>query len=159
MKQIVFIFLIGMITLSGCGAKASPYPTLAPLPTYTFQPTFTVPPTQTPWVIVVTSTASPTPLFTPTNTIPPTATKPPTNTPDPNREPKSYGSYLVGIDIAPGAWRSSGGGAGCYWEFKNKIGDLLNNNFGGHNETIYIYPQVYQVSFHEECGTWTWLSP
>jgi hypothetical protein len=156
-KNIVIFCFVILVVLSGCGEKATPYPTLEPLPTYTFQPTFTVPPTQTPWVILITPTPSPTPLFTPTNTVPPTATLPPTATKDITRADKQDGVYLVGEEIAVGLWRSEKDVSDdCYWETTTKKGDINNNYFGLSGGTMYLRKSDFQVSM-EDCGTWKYM--
>lgn len=112
----------------------------------------------TPQIIVreITQTLTPTPLYTPTITPTPTNTIPPTKTPDPLKAPKGAGFYLVGVDIAPGVWRSDGTGDSCYWAVTSTTGDILDNHFGMAGGTAYISPSGFQVEF-TDCGTWTFL--
>lgn len=104
----------------------------------------------------ITPTFTPTPKFTPTITLTPTITSSPTKTPDPLKAPKKDGFYLVGVDIAPGVWRSDGSGDSCYWEVSASDGDILANHFGMSGGTAYIAPNAFQVRF-EDCGTWTFI--
>jgi len=131
--------------------------TIQAIPTQTSFPTYTPYPTQTPWIVIVTQTNTPTPLFTPTNTLVPTATIPPTATLSPLKTNKGPGFYLVGIDIAPGVWRSLGSGNDCYWSITDKFGGIINNHFGMAGGTMYIAVQSYQVQLDPECGTWTFM--
>jgi len=110
-------------------------------PTYTHTPLYTA-----------TITNTPTMTLTPTNTVPPTTTL------DPLKKDKGAGFYLVGVDIAPGVWRSNGTADDCYWSVTKKNGDIIDNHFGMAGGTIYISPTAFQVELLEECGTWTWLS-
>lgn len=140
---------------------ATALPTLEPYPTYTQQPTYTPLPTYTPEppkVIVITATSSPTPEFTPTVTNTPTATVPPTATSDPLKTAKGPGIYLVGVDIAPGVWRSQAESDNCYWERDDKTGEIIDNHFGFAGGTMYIGPNDFSVEVSEECGTWVFLS-
>lgn len=136
-------------------------------------------PTQTPWVQIevitatlpptpeatATATITPGPSLTPTITLTPTKTLPPTNTPtkkpttDVTKLDKKPGFYLVGKEIAPGVWRSSGDLDDCYWEITTKTGDIIDNHFGMAGGTMYIPQSAFQVRLDKECGDWTWLSP
>jgi len=68
------------------------------------------------------------------------------------------GTYIVGTDIAPGTWRSSGGD-GCYWErlrgFSGSSEDIIDNDFAD-GAAIATIPRTDR-GFHdtERCGTWT----
>lgn len=151
-----------------------PLPTLTPRATYTPAPTYTAAPTiaieVTRVVIVeVTQTSTPTPLYTPTDTPPPTETLPPTETPNKAqtqaaqtetvlRNPKGDGFYLIGVDIAPGTWRSQGDGTGCYWSVTDRKGKILDNDFGMAGGTAYLPASGFQVEF-KGCGRWVFLSP
>ena len=48
------------------------------------------------------------------------------------------GTYIVGSDIAPGTWKSSGG-SGCYWArlsgFSGTIGNIIANDFTNARES------------------------
>ena len=68
------------------------------------------------------------------------------------------GTYIVGTDIAPGTWRSSGG-SGCYWErlrsFGGTLNDVIANDFT--NAIAVVSVSGSDRGFHatEACGTWT----
>ncbi len=69
------------------------------------------------------------------------------------------GTFIVGIDIAPGTYRSSGRGA-CYWaRLRNFSGDLgsiiANNNTSG--PTIVSISRGDRGFESTRCGTWTRL--
>ncbi len=173
MKRIRPTFLFGafLVLLGACiptAEQIAPYveqtltanPTATALPTYTPYPTHTIPPTYTPIVQtkVVTQTYTPTPIFTSTITPTPTNTVTPTQTLDPLKADKGPGFYLIGVDIATGAWRSNGTGDNCYWAVTSKTGNIIRNHYGMAGGTAYIPAAGYQVEFQEGCGTWTWLS-
>ena len=84
----------------------------------------------------------------------------PTNTPSPTSDPlkraKGDGFYLVGVDIAPGVWRSSGTGDRCYWAVTRANGDIIDNHFGMSGGTAYVSTAGFQVQF-ESCGIWTFV--
>lgn len=111
---------------------------------------------------LVTVTPTKTPKYTPTITLTPTETSIPTNTSvptatiDPLKKPKGSGFYLVGVDIAPGLWRSASGYSGCYWAITSKTGSIINNHFGESGCTCYIPAHAFQVEF-SDCGQWEWL--
>jgi len=132
------------------------YPTYTPYPTYTQLP---------PVYIVVTATLSPTPLQTSTATITPTITLIPTETPlpspttDPATKIKQPGFYLVGVEFAPGIWRSMASGDDCYWSITARNGEIINNHFGQAGGTMYVPPDAFQVQLDPECGSWEYLSP
>ena len=144
-------------------------PTETDLPTQTAYPTFTLPPSQTPLVIVVTATLTPTPRYTPTITptatitptvtitTTPTDTMTPTVTISPLVTTKSPGFYLVGLEIAPGVWRSNGSGDGCYWAITNRTGDILTNFYGMAGGTLYVPSDGFQVELQRGCGDWEYL--
>jgi hypothetical protein len=70
--------------------------------------------------------------------------------------PKKDGFYLVGVDIAPGLWRSTGTGAGCYWARQTMTQDLLDNDFGYAGGAVLIRPDDFEFYTHD-CGAWTML--
>ena len=178
MKKIEKIYIIGLIILSVTmvvSCKPTPeqlakplaetmaaiptqtaYPTYTPENTQTPYPTYTVIPTYTPWIKIVTPTFTSTPKYTPTLTNTPTITSTPTNTPNPLTKDKKNGFYLVGIDIAPGLWRSTGNSDGCYWALTSKTGDIIDNHFGMSGGTMFIVAFAFQVEL-EDCGTWVYL--
>ncbi len=135
--------------------------------------------------IPVTVTPTPTPRHTPTPSLTPTITPTPTETPTPtpSRTPtvtpaptetpnlaltataqamgvlagtKTDGFYLVGVDIAPGKWESTGSGAGCYWARYGDQQQLLDNHFGLAGGTVNVRPTDYEIEFNG-CGRWIWV--
>lgn len=104
----------------------------------------------------ITQTLTPTPEFTPTITNTPEPTNTPSPTIDPLKIAKGDGFYLIGVDIAPGVWRSDGKGDNCYWKVSMASGDIVDNHFGMAGGTAYISSSGFQVQF-ERCGTWTFL--
>ncbi len=175
MKTIFFLMIVGVVILSACAPSPqavgqalsstlnamptqtayptyTPNPTLTPYSTYTPYPTYTPAPTYTPKIIVVTATSSPTALYTSTATLDPTQAAWITMTAE-----KEPGFYLVGVDIAPGHWRSTGKGSGCYWASLDEKGEIIDNNYGLAGVTAYIPQNAYQVEFGEKCGTWVYL--
>ncbi len=133
----------------------TPIPTQTAYPTYTPNATYTTVPTI--YVTkIVTPTYTATPLYTPTATIPPTATILPTPTKSPLMKDKGDGFYLIGVDIAPGVWRSTGTGSKCYWAVTSKTGDIIDNHYGMSGGTAYIPATGFQVEF-SDCGIWVYL--
>lgn len=154
MRKLLSALLV-LFMLSACApsarsiqtAIAQTQTTWTKVPTQTAYATYTPPPTvYVTKIVVVTSTFTATPKFTPTAAL------------DPLFQPKGDGFYLVGVDIAPGIWRSNGTGTKCYWEVTEKNGDILDNDFGMAGGTAYISPDAFQVKF-EDCGTWTYMGP
>jgi hypothetical protein len=110
-------------------------------------------PTQTPRIITATPLPStPTPQFSPTPTLSPTVTL------SPLFAIHSPGFYLIGIDIAPGIWRSTINGDECYWAVTTAKGDIINNHYGMAGGTIFISATGYQVELGPKCGDWIYLS-
>jgi len=72
--------------------------------------------------------------------------------------PKSDGFYTVGIEIAPGQWRSTGTGSGCYWARLNAFQDIIDNHFGNAGGTVTVSSGDYEVYF-DGCGTWEFVGP
>ena len=116
---------------------------------------------------------SPTPTLTPTITPTPAETPTPTNTPTPTQTPnlsltataqamgvlassKTDGFYLVGVDIAPGKWHSTGSDDGCYWVRQDSSQDILDNHFGYAGGTMTIRPTDYEVQM-DDCGRWVYV--
>lgn len=174
MKRLILSITILML-ISGCSPSdsviqtaiaktpsATPYPTFTnyptntPYSTYTPFPTYTIVATYTAVFKVVTATFTSTPKFTPTETLTPTITNTPVPTKDPMTKDKKDGFYLVGVDIAPGVWRSTGSGDSCYWAITTKTDNIINNHFGMAGGTMYVMPSGYQVEL-DDCGTWTYL--
>ena len=147
--------LLALFILTACAPSAQSVQTAiaqtqtawTKVPTQTARPTYTPPPTvYVTKVVIVTATFTATPEFTPSATL------------DPLFQPKGDGFYLVGVDIAPGVWRSTGTGTKCYWEVTEKNGDIVDNNFGMSGGTAYIPPTAFQVQF-EKCGDWVYMGP
>lgn len=139
-------------------------PTYTPLPTLTAEPTIFV--TK---IVVVTATGSPTPRYTPTVTPTPSETPMPTETPDVTQtaeaeaqarltEDKFDGFYLVGIDMAPGRWRSKGTGDDCYWSRTDELQEIIDNHFGLAGGAVTLRASDYQFE-SQGCGGWTYLGP
>ena len=79
----------------------------------------------------------------------------PTLSPD-AEAPKDSGFYTVGVEIAPGLWRSTGDGDSCYVARLDENQDPIDNNFGNAGITVNIQPTDYEVEFND-CGTWEYL--
>lgn len=154
-QQMVKDTLVAMPTQTDCLAFIQE-PAQTPNPTYTPLPTYTDVPTYTPQIIVVTATFTPTPEFTPSQTSTPTDTPTPAPTIDSLKMRRGDGFYLVGVDIAPGVWRSDGTGEMCYWQTSKAEGQIIDNHFGMAGGTAYISPTAFEVRF-QDCGNWTWL--
>jgi hypothetical protein len=127
------------------------YSTYTPFPTYTLQPTIFI-------AKIVTLTYTPTIIYTPTITPTPTNTRTITPTINPLTLSRGNGFYLVGIDIAPGLWRSQGNAEDCYWSITTRTDDIINNHFGMSGGTMYIPATAFQVQL-EDCGNWVYLGP
>jgi len=68
-------------------------------------------------------------------------------------EPKGDGFYTVGVEIAPGMWRSTGTSTSCYWARLDDHQNTLDNHFGDAGGTVTILASDYEVSFND-CGAW-----
>lgn len=171
----LFLMLVVFLIVSGCSPDpveiaalveqtvaaiptTTPYPTHTPQNTYTPYLTLTPMNTATPIIKVVTPTFTATPLFTATETGTPTETLPPTETPDLLKQSRGPGFYLIGVDVAPGVWRSNGNTDSCYWSVTTKTGSIIRNHFGMAGGTAYLPATGYQIEFGSDCGTWEWLS-
>jgi hypothetical protein len=71
--------------------------------------------------------------------------------------PFSDGTFIVGVDIGAGTWRSDGSD-GCYWErlsgFGGTLDDTIANNFGSGVQVVTIAPS--DAGFQSNgCGDWT----
>ncbi|HVW33984.1 MAG TPA: hypothetical protein VHL53_15725 [Acidimicrobiia bacterium] len=68
------------------------------------------------------------------------------------------GIYLVGIDIAPGTYRTTTSPTGCYWARLSGTGgalsDIIANEFGDGQQVVTIAPTdtAFKV---DNCGPWT----
>lgn len=70
--------------------------------------------------------------------------------------PKKDGFYVIGWDIAPGLWRSTGTGANCYWERQNVTQDIIDNDIGFAGGAAMIQPTDF-VFYTKGCGDWVML--
>jgi hypothetical protein len=104
----------------------------------------------------------------PTETPSPTATRTSSPTPKPTvdqtKSDKGDGSYMVGIEIAPGVWRSSGGNPSeeCWIQIKSFSGDLAGIAGDLPGGTIRIPGGQYIVYIGGGSGnkcTWSFLMP
>jgi hypothetical protein len=130
-------------------------------------------------VMLVTATATSTPLNSPTPTLSPTITATPTITPTPTQtplptatpdlaltatieaygllaQPKNNGIYRVGTEILPGKWESQGSGSGCYWERLDDQQEINGNYFGAAGGTVTVLASDYEVLF-SDCGQWVYV--
>ena len=105
--------------------------------------------------VIVTPVATSTPIATQTPAGP---TNTPTGTPDPTTKSRGNGFYLIGINIAPGLWRSEAGHTSCYWERSTDTGEIIDNHFGDSGGTVRLQSSDFQVEFGD-CGTWEYLGP
>ena len=139
---------------------ATPYPTLTPWPTYTPAPPVVV--TQLIFYTAIPPLSTSTPYWpTPVKTAIAAATPNVAKTATAEAfailtTPRDDGFYLVGIDIAPGVWRSQGTGTSCYWQRSTKTGGIIDNHYGQSGGTIYIAASDFQIQF-KGCGTWIYM--
>jgi hypothetical protein len=76
--------------------------------------------------------------------------------PDPRTEPKGPGTYLVGSDIAPGTWKTTGG-SGCYYarskDASGTLDSIITNHIssGASVVTIARTDGVFETS---RCAEW-----
>jgi hypothetical protein len=71
--------------------------------------------------------------------------------------PKKDGFYIVGLDIAPGLWKSDGKRTGCYWSRSSVNMDLLDNDFGYGGGAVMLRAGDFEF-YTKGCGTWTPLN-
>ena len=146
---------VSAYTLYPTYTSQPPHSTCTPYPTYTQKPTLTA-------VIRVIIATSP----------PYTATITPTPTLTPNRTQTEQGRlmatqlavhepgfYLVNVDIAPGAWRSSSNLDSSYWSRNDCTGEIVDKYFGFGGSTIFIAPTDFSVELGEDYAVWIYLSP
>jgi len=76
--------------------------------------------------------------------------------------PHGDGAYMVGVDIAPGTWRTQSGTSSCYWErdrdATGALSDIINNDFGVGGGFITIASTDLQLQI-QGCGSTTYISP
>lgn len=175
MKRFIFVLLVFLLTFSGCSQKPSSEFIALQTEKSNLQNGLDDAKNQisflqsaTPKVVTeivtqvvtkivqVTTTYTKTPEYTPTIT--PTYTPKPTETPtiSPLYLTKGDGFFLIGIDIAPGIWRSSGTQDNCYWSVTSESGDIIDNHFGMSGGTAFLPDSGFQVQF-EDCGNWEFL--
>lgn len=70
--------------------------------------------------------------------------------------PKSDGYHRVGIDIAPGLWRSNGSNDDCFWERLNSRDEAYDSHFGYAGGSVRIRENDDRVRF-VNCATWTYV--
>ncbi len=71
--------------------------------------------------------------------------------------PKPDGVYLVGIDIAPGVWRSVPGASdNCYWARVDKNQEINDNYLGASGGAVTIRASDFEFQ-SVRCGEWTYL--
>ena len=63
------------------------------------------------------------------------------------------GAYLVNAKIPPGAYRSTGKSAWCYWERGGEADNILDNHLGLAGGVVTIQPSDYKF-MSRGCGTW-----
>jgi hypothetical protein len=71
--------------------------------------------------------------------------------------PFGDGDFMVGKEVSPGLWRSTGGSS-CYWErlsgFSGSFNDIIANDNQGPSGTVRIAESDIGFS-SSRCGTWT----
>jgi hypothetical protein len=69
------------------------------------------------------------------------------------------GAWIVGIDIAPGIYRSTGMAQSCYWRRVSGFGggydESIEVGFAGGIQTVSILVTDAGFSADEDCGTWS----
>jgi len=66
------------------------------------------------------------------------------------------GNWIVGIDIQPGTYRTSGQVSGCYWERTTAAGDIIDNDFiTAALQAIFTVQASDALVSSSGCGTWT----
>ncbi len=73
-------------------------------------------------------------------------------------QPFGAGTYIVGVDVAPGTWRAAGATPACYWQrtagFSHEFADVLANEVGNTAPVVTIGPTDKGFA-STACGTWT----
>lgn len=134
------VFLVGAVIGAAGGSGAD-------TPAVSSQPTATV--------------TAPGPTVTETMNVPRaaptvTVTAKPAAPPEAATTMEEDGTYLVGTDVKPGTYRSSGGGT-CYWarlrDLNGDIDSIIANNIGSNPVvTIKKSDKAFETS---RCGEWT----
>lgn len=74
-------------------------------------------------------------------------------------DPHGDGIYLVGVDIAPGLWRSISSESGfCYWARRKYDGIILSSYYGLPETELLIRVSDYEVEL-DGCGVWVYMGP
>jgi hypothetical protein len=66
--------------------------------------------------------------------------------------PKDDGVYLIGIDIMPGHWETTGTGDYCYWQRSRDDGSPITSHYGEAGGTITLQTSDYLIQMNG-CGT------
>lgn len=63
------------------------------------------------------------------------------------------GTYEVGVDIAAGKWKTTGGAqSNCYWARHDQGGDIIDNDTPGASATVTVKAgELFKVA---RCGAW-----
>ena len=78
----------------------------------------------------------------------------PATPPGPKTTIDSDGTYQVGVDIAPGNYRTAGS-SGCYWARPSGLdtSDIIDNNNSNGPQVVSIQP-TDKAFLTQRCGTW-----
>ena len=72
-------------------------------------------------------------------------------------DPHDDGTYVVGVEIAAGLWRSiSNEQRFCYWARRKYDGILLGSYYGLPGKDLRIFESDYEVEL-DGCGTWIFM--
>ncbi len=74
----------------------------------------------------------------------------------PPPSPLGDGFYLVGSEIKPGKWHSTGTGTSCYWARYDANQNILDNHFGLAGGTVTVRDSDHEVEF-SRCGMWEYV--
>lgn len=68
--------------------------------------------------------------------------------------PKGDGFWTIGVEMAPGRWRSNGTADDCYWKIApdGSPDDIIDNHFGNAGGTVTLV--VGQEFETDDCGMW-----
>lgn len=76
--------------------------------------------------------------------------------PPPPPPPLGDGFYLVGAEIRPGKWHSTGTGTSCYWARYDAYQGINDNHFGLAGGTVNVRASDYEIEFRR-CGMWEYV--
>jgi hypothetical protein len=71
----------------------------------------------------------------------------------PQEQRKPDGIYRVGLQIAPGIWRSTGSGDECYWERRDENQEIIDNHFGLAGGSVKLRASDFEFEA-QDCGSW-----